>query len=117
MDILADERVDGPVVIRLRKDGHNVQYVAEMDPGITDKEVLRLASDETTLLLTADKDFGELIFRQGYIQRGIVLFRLAGKPPLEKAEIVSSAIAKHREELLNAFSVVTDKSVRIRRVG
>src|SRR5687767_3136490 len=72
MDILADERVDGPVVIRLRKDGHNVQYVAEMDPGIADKEVLRLASDETTLLLTADKDFGELIFRQGYIQRGIV---------------------------------------------
>jgi len=66
--------------------------------------------------VTADKDFGELIFRQGYVKRGIVLFRLAGLSSNEKAEIVSLAIAKHGNELLEAFSVITEKAVRIRRV-
>ena len=116
MKILADESVDGGIVQRLRRDGHDVRYVAEMSPGIMDEEVLILASDESTLLLTADKDFGELIFRQGYVKRGIVLYRLAGLSSQEKAEIVSSVINEHGNELLNSFSVITEKAVRIRRV-
>jgi len=116
MKILADESVASEIVLRLRRDGHEVGYVAEMSPGIMDEEVLVLASDENTLLLTADKDFGELIFRQGYVKRGIVLYRLAGLPSQEKAEIVSLAISAHDAELLSSFSVITEKAVRIRRV-
>jgi predicted nuclease of predicted toxin-antitoxin system len=116
MKILADESVDNSIVVRLRKDGHEVKYVAEMSPGILDEEVLFLASEESTLLLTADKDFGELIFRQGYVKRGIVLYRLAGLSSREKAEIISSVIAEHGDELLQAFSVITEKAVRIRKV-
>ena len=116
MKILADESVDNEIVLRLRRDGHDVGYVAEMSPGIMDEEVLVLASDESTLLLTADKDFGELIFRQGYIKRGIVLYRLAGLSSQEKADIVSSAISEHGDELLVSFSVITEKAVRIRKI-
>ncbi|MCK6540748.1 MAG: DUF5615 family PIN-like protein [Anaerolineales bacterium] len=116
MRILADESVDSRIVLRLRSDGHEVGYVAEMSPGIMDEEVLVLAGEENTLLLTADKDFGELIFRQGYIKRGIVLYRLAGLSSQEKAEIVSLAIYEHGNELLSAFSVITEKAVRLRRV-
>ncbi|MBI5963346.1 MAG: DUF5615 family PIN-like protein [Chloroflexi bacterium] len=116
MKILADESVDNEIVLRLRRDGHDVRYVAEMAPGIIDEEVLVLASDESTLLLTADKDFGELIFRQGFVKRGIVLYRLAGLSSQEKADIVSSAISEHGDELLVSFSVITEKAVRIRKV-
>jgi predicted nuclease of predicted toxin-antitoxin system len=116
MKILADESVDVDIVTRLRQDGHDVGYVAEMNPGIMDEEVLILASEESTLLLTADKDFGELIFRQGYVKRGIVLYRLFGLSRAEKAEIISLAIAEHGDELLESFSVITEKAVRIRKV-
>lgn len=116
MKILADESVDKDIVIRLRNDGHAVEYVAEMSPGIMDEEVLLLASDDSTLLVTADKDFGELIFRQGYVKRGIVLYRLAGISSGEKANIVSKVIAEHGNELLQAFSVITEKAVRIRTI-
>ena len=116
MKIVADERVDNGIVIRLRKDGHEVSYVAEMSPGILDEEVLVLASEENTLLVTADKDFGELIFRQGHVKRGIVLYRLAGLSTSDKAEIISQAIAEHGDELLRAFSVITEKAIRIRKV-
>lgn len=116
MKILADECVDHGIVVRLRKDGHDVNYVAEMSPGIIDEEVLVLASDDRTLFVTADKDFGELIFRQGYVKRGIVLYRLAGLSTSDKADIISRAIAGHGDELLQAFSVITEKAIRIRKV-
>lgn len=116
MKILADESVEMGVVQRLRNNGHEVNYVAELFPGIMEEDVLALAHDEHTLLFTVDKDFGELIFRQGYVKRGIVLYRLAGLPLQEKANIISSAIAKFESELLDAFSVFTERAVRIRRV-
>jgi len=51
MNFLADEGVDFPVVQRLRGDGHEVLYVAEMDPGISDEKVLAAANDKNALLL------------------------------------------------------------------
>ena len=49
-----------------------------MDPGIDDERVLRLADSQGALLLTSDKDFGELVFRQRLLHSGVILFRLAG---------------------------------------
>ena len=63
MNLLADESLDYQIVYQLRQDGHVVWYVAEMDPGIADDLVLELANRESAVLLTADKDFGELVFR------------------------------------------------------
>lgn len=61
MNLLADESVDRQIVDRLRQDGHAVRYIAEMEPGVSDDTVLDLAYRESILLLTADKDFGELV--------------------------------------------------------
>jgi len=89
MNFLADESIDRQIVSRLRQDGHIVQFVAEMRPGISDESVLDLANKDALLLLTADKDFGELIFRRRLLMHGIVLIRLAGLSPSHKAEVVS----------------------------
>jgi len=61
---LADESVDRQIVERLRLDGHRVAYVAEMSPGIMDEAVLTESRVSESVLITADKDFGELVFRQ-----------------------------------------------------
>ena len=63
MKFLADERVDRQIVDRLRQDGHFVLYVAEMESEISDVAVLGMANREDALLLTADRDFGEMEFR------------------------------------------------------
>ncbi len=114
MNFLADENVDRQIADRLRLMGHNVEYVAEKDAGISDDEVLEMANEKTALLLTADKDFGELVFRQRRVTSGVVLIRLAGLSPTRKAEIVVSAIMKHGTELMHSFSVITPGAVRIR---
>jgi len=56
MNLLADEGVDGPIVNRLRQEGHEVAYIAEMSPGIDDDTILHQANDNSALLLTLDKD-------------------------------------------------------------
>lgn len=92
MKFLANENIDKPIVDRLRKDGHAILYVIEMEPGITDNEVMRRANKESALLLTTDKDFGEIVFRQGTVIHGVVLVRLAGLSPQRKADIVTKVI-------------------------
>ena len=115
MNLLADESVDRPIVDRLRADNHPVLYVAELAPGISDDEVLQRANRSGALLITADRDFGELVFRLGRIHRGVVLIRLAGLSLEAKAHTVSRVVADRGDGLLHAFSVISPGSVRIRR--
>jgi len=112
---LADESIDRQIVERIRRDGYEVQAVAEISPGISDTQVLSRANEAGAVLLTADKDFGELVFRQRQVHSGVVSVRLAGHAPEVKAEIVAAAINAHADELEFGFSVVTGKAVRIRR--
>ncbi len=117
MKFLVDENVDTPIVERLRKEGHIILYVLEMNPGISDDEVIRLANKESAVLLTADKDFGELVFRQNRIIHGVILIRLAGLSSRHKAEAVAIAIQEHIDELAHNFTVITHGAVRIRKLG
>src|SRR4051812_13965693 len=105
MNLLADESVDRQVVERLRQEGHDTLYVAELSPSITDDEVLQQANSQVALPLTADKDFGELVFRQGRVHAGVVLLRLAGLALAAKAETVARVLQERAAELQGAFSV------------
>ncbi len=58
MNLLVDESVDKQIVELLRQEGHDVLYVAEIDPSISDDIVLSKANERSALLVTADKDFG-----------------------------------------------------------
>lgn len=117
MNLLADESVDRQIVERLRQEGYIVGYIAEMEPGISDDIVLELAKKEKVLLLTADKDFGELVFRLRRASSGVVLIRLAGVSPIKKAEIVVPIIKNCFSELRESFSVITPTGIRIRHIA
>lgn len=115
MNLLCDEGVERQIVEALRASGHQVTYVAEMAPGVSDDDVLELATEEDALLITSDKDFGELVFRQGRAHSGVVLLRLHGLDPMQKGAVTSEVIAEHGEKLVSAFSVMERRQVRIRR--
>jgi predicted nuclease of predicted toxin-antitoxin system len=115
MNLLADEGVDRPIVEKLRQEGHAVTYIAEISPGIDDATILGQANANNALLLTLDKDFGELVFRQDLVHAGVILIRLAGLQPNTKAELVATVLRDRGTELLNAFSVISPGSIRIRK--
>jgi predicted nuclease of predicted toxin-antitoxin system len=115
VNFLADESVDKSIVEHLRKNDYHVVYIAEMDPGLSDESVFQLANSESAVLITADKDFGELVYRQKRISHGVVLIRLAGLSSSRKGQVVYAAVSKHTKELSHAFTVVTPGIIRIRK--
>jgi predicted nuclease of predicted toxin-antitoxin system len=114
MNLVVDEGVDKAIVDALRAGGFSVKYFAEAGAGSTDKEVLAAANDAQSLLLTCDKDFGELVFRQRQIHAGVVLIRLTGMPAASKAAIVLAAIKQHGSDMGSAFTVISPGLLRVR---
>lgn len=114
MRIIANENVGGPVVETLRERGHDVVWVKETMRGARDEEVLARAQSDQRLVVTLDKDFGELAFRIGLPAAcGIVLFRLSGQTPeTDNARVV--AALESRSDWAGHFATVTDTRVRIR---
>ncbi|HEX7376004.1 MAG TPA: DUF5615 family PIN-like protein [Pirellulales bacterium] len=73
---LANENVTQEVVDAARQAGHDLKWIKEMQPGVDDDTVLQLSLAENRVLLTFDKDFGEMAFRHGKSAScGIILFR------------------------------------------
>ncbi|PIU48193.1 MAG: hypothetical protein COS94_03415 [Candidatus Hydrogenedentes bacterium CG07_land_8_20_14_0_80_42_17] len=113
MRFLADENFDTLVVKTLREAGHDVSWIRDIAPGAPDEEVWDHAVKENRILLTFDKDFGEVAFvRTRTVIPGIILFRLHGVPADEIVAKITAAITS-REEWLGHFSVVDDKRIRM----
>ena len=99
---VADECVDAALVSQLRGGGHDLLYVAEIASGATDAEVLRRARNDSRLLLTEDKDFGELLFRLKLAVPGLVLLRLRPDQHLRKWARLEAAIRQFSDSYSGA---------------
>lgn len=117
MRFLANENFPRAAVDALRDAGHDVAWVRIVAPGAPDERVLELARGEGRVLLTFDKDFGELILKRGAsASHGVVLFRLPLARPDELVARVAAALAA-RTDWADHFSVVEAQRVRMRRLG
>ena len=114
MNIVADESIDFGIISLLRQNGIFVMAIAEENFGIKDEEVLAIAVKNQCLLITEDKDFGELTYRLKMEHKGILLIRLGDLPRLERIEIAAQIIEKHFGDLFNNFSVLDKRGIRIK---
>ena len=79
MKFLFDQSADFRLIPHLRERGHDVAAVSRhYPPGLADEDVLAIARAERRILIAADRDFGELIFRQQFAHAGVIFFRLPG---------------------------------------
>ena len=114
MRIYANENVPGLAVTALRAHGHDVRWARTDSPGADDSWILQQASADRRLVVTFDKDFGELAFRRRLpATQGIVLFRLALASPEEAARLIV-AILESRSDWRGNFSVVELDRIRMR---
>lgn len=116
MRILANENFPGEAVEALRQDAHDVVWIRTTAPGSDDEAVLALAQAEGRVLLTFDKDFGELAFRSKLpASSGVILFRIRMPSARHVADVVTR-ILKSREDWTGHFSVVDDRRIRMTRL-
>ncbi len=116
MKFLADESVDIPVYFYLKEKGYVIDHISFLNKGIEDTEVLRLAFVKRRILITVDKDFGDLAFHAKRPSYGIILYRLSGLNNLEKSRVIESVINEQSSKLPGNFTVITKKQVRIRKL-
>lgn len=117
MRFLADENLPGRLVAALRAAGHDVAWVRTEAPGSDDRTVLAMAAAEQRVLVTFDKDFGELAGRAGLpMASGVILLRV----PLDRAPDVGFRITMligARADWAGHFSVIEPGRVRMRGLG
>jgi len=114
MRLCANENVPGDCVAALRERGHDVLWIREVARGSPDHAVLARAQSEARLLITFDKDFGDLVFHRGKAaSRGIVLFRLRKPSPDFVARRVVQTLESTAEWEGN-YAVVDEHSIRLR---
>ena len=68
------------------------------------------------MLITSDKDFGELVYRLIKVSKGVILLRIEDLYPNDKAQLLLKVIRERKDELLNGFTVVRKEMIRIRRI-
>lgn len=114
MRILANENFPLDAVVSLRDDGHDVWWVRAEAPGSSDREVLERAKLDGRLVVTFDKDFGELAFHSLLpVSTGIVLFRLRAASSKHLANTIRNTL-QSRNDWFGNFAVVDNFRVRLR---
>ena len=115
MKLVADESVDFGIIKLLRENKIEVLSIAHQKKGISDIEVLNIANENKCLLITEDKDFGELTHRLKLKHYGILLIRLSNLNRSERLILASEMIQKHYKDFQNNFAVLTSTNLRIKR--
>lgn len=117
MRFLADESCDFAVVRALREAGHDIAAVAEINPGIDDNVVIALAHSESRVLLTEDKDFGQLVYAGGQEAAGVILIRFPSASRSSLGQAVAGMVDELADRLAGAFIVLEPGRARISRPG
>ncbi|HVG07660.1 MAG TPA: DUF5615 family PIN-like protein [Thermoanaerobaculia bacterium] len=116
MRFLADESCDFSVVRALRAAGHDVASIAESAPQTIDDEVIELAAREIRVLLTEDKDFGQLVYAGSQASSGVILIRFPVEARPELPSTVLQTVEKLGASLTGSFVVIQPNRIRISRI-
>lgn len=117
MKFLIDECAGRSVAQWLQDQGHDVVLIVDVAPSISDDQVLHKALVENRILVTMDKDFGDLIFRSKQNHCGVILLRLVDYQASRKITVLRNVLAHHEHEIDYNFIVATEQSIRIVRMG
>lgn len=115
MKFLLDENISKSLAQFLAQHGHTVLRIKEIDPGAEDFQVLELAIEKDAILVTLDKDFGELIFKEGKLHKGIIFLRLDDQTPNNTQRALSWFLSTYpNHKVIDNFAVITQIDSRFR---
>lgn len=115
MKFITDENIGFEVIKPLRNLDFDIKSILEVDKGADDVEVLSLANKEDRILITTDKDFGELVYVNKLTHSGVILLRLKKDSSKNKLKVLKTLFRTRLEELEKAFTVITESKVRIKK--
>jgi len=112
LKFLVDVNIEKPIINFLIKKGFDIKCVVDIDKKMTDYSVCEIANTEQRVLITNDKDFGEIVFFQKRISSGIILLRIKGRDASEKILLLEKLLDNHYGKIINHFVVITKEKFR-----
>jgi predicted nuclease of predicted toxin-antitoxin system len=112
MRFLVDECTGPKVAAWLRDEGHEVFSVFDEARGIEDDEIIQKSYGENWILITNDKDFGEKVYRERCLHRGIIFMRLDDERATNKIQVLRRLLELYADRFTDQFVVVTETQVR-----
>ncbi len=112
MRFLVDECTGPSVASWLRNHNHDVFSVFDEARGMDDDGIITKALDENRILITNDKGFGDKVYRDGRLHKGVILLRLEDERPASKIRVLNRLLEKYSNRIPDSFLVVTERQVR-----
>ena len=112
MRFLVDECTGPAVASWLRDRNHDVFSVFDEARGMDDDDVISKALDENRILITNDKGFGDKVYRDGRLHKGVILLRLEDERPASQIRVLSRLLENYSSRIPDSFLVVTERQIR-----
>ncbi len=113
---LVDVNIGKKVEQWLLENKYDIKAVREIDARMSDKDVLKIAVSENRIVITIDKDFGELVYNLGMSHSGVLLLRLEDANADEKVKTLEKILTEHQDKLSGNFCVFQHGKIRIRKM-
>jgi len=114
LKFLVDVGVGKKVEKWLLENGYDVKSVRDINPKAKDSEILNLAVLESRMVITMDKDFGELVYNSGKLHSGVLILRLEDANGDQKVETVKRILSEYKDKIKNKFCVFQGGRLRIK---
>jgi predicted nuclease of predicted toxin-antitoxin system len=111
---IVDECTGIAVTHFLREQGFDTVSVSEESPQTSDLDILHRAIAEQRIVVTNDKDFGDMVYRDNHHHCGVLLLRLADDRVATKIRVIAAVLKQHLDKLQEHFVVATEQNIRIR---
>lgn len=112
LKFLANVNIEKPITDFLTKNGFDVKLVTDIDKRMPDVNVCKIANNEQRVILTNDKDFGEIVYLQKMVSYGIILLRIQKQNSFEKITLLEKLLNNYSEKIINHFVIVTKEKFR-----
>ena len=100
----------------LREEGYDMRAVRDIDPRMEDEDIIRIAVSKDRMVVTMDKDFGELVYHCSMRHSGVLLLRLEDETGSEKLRVVKHIMENYSSKIKNCFCVFQNDRLRIRKI-
>ena len=116
LKFLVDVGVGKGIERYLHEEGYDAKAVRDIDPCMEDEEIIRTAVSENRMVITMDKDFGELVYHSSMEHSGVLLLRLEDATGAEKLQVVKHIMKNYLDRIKNCFCVFQNDKFRIKRI-
>ncbi|MBK8549712.1 MAG: DUF5615 family PIN-like protein [Ignavibacteria bacterium] len=116
---IADVNVHKDIILFLRKNNYKVDWIYDIDMRMSDREILELCFKESKVLLTNDKDFGDLVYHKSHKSKGVILFRgdEERRDSLDlRIKYLRELLDFNSDKIYGYFTVITECNIRIKKL-